>query len=277
LREGSHKHVKCASCHPNGQYKLGPKRCVDCHQKDDPHRGRLGKDCGKCHIPAKGAPKFQHERMTHFQRTDAHRRTPCSLCHSSRPRKASAAVLARLRQSPPPLDRTFPIVGRRCADCHADPHKGEAGTRCEACHNTVSWAQVVGTGARGVKPRDHRGAWLRSHADLPMNDRDPGVEKRSCARCHATPVCTNCHRNSRPKSHTGLWRVKTHGLEAGFDPARCRTCHVTGSCMQCHRNTPPLTHRGAWRTLHGFAAATLDNQSCFVCHRRADCAVCHRR
>jgi len=47
---------KCEGCHVNGRYQTGRRPCVNCHEKNDPHRGQLGRDCGKCHRPEKGAP-----------------------------------------------------------------------------------------------------------------------------------------------------------------------------------------------------------------------------
>jgi hypothetical protein len=174
----------------------------------------------------------------------------------------------------PPLDRKFPVMGKRCVDCHADPHRGSAGPNCGDCHSTTDFRGLL-AGGRTLKPADHNQLWLRSHADLPWDDDDPGAQGRACVRCHASPVCTSCHRTHPPKSHTALWRLRGHGPAAAFDPETCRVCHQPGACIQCHRTTAPLNHRGAWKTLHGFAAGSFANDNCFVCHRRADCLLCH--
>jgi hypothetical protein len=60
--EGLHKAAKCESCHVNGRYKLGEVTCVNCHEKTEPHRGQLGRDCGKCHRPEKGRPSSSTTR-----------------------------------------------------------------------------------------------------------------------------------------------------------------------------------------------------------------------
>jgi hypothetical protein len=274
--QGKHRLLACVSCHPKGRYKIGKHVCFDCHQKDDPHQARLGKDCGKCHIPAKGAPKFDHEQMTRFPRSGAHLKAACSNCHGPRPARPAPRTVAEWKAVPDqPLDRSFPVRGIRCAECHTDPHRGYVGTSCGQCHTARSFREVGGARARVVKPLDHQGGWLRRHAVLPTSDREPGAEGRQCAVCHGSPSCRQCHRTHAPRSHVGLWRLKTHGFAAAFDQTRCQNCHESWSCIQCHRRTAPLNHRGAWRTAHGLAAGGFGNDNCSVCHRRADCARCH--
>jgi hypothetical protein len=273
--EGKHGTIACASCHPNGKYKIGKHQCVDCHLKDDRHRGKLGRDCGKCHIPAKGAPKFDHDTMTHFRRTGRHRQAACALCHQPRRASAPPPTLAEWRRTAvPALDRTFPVRGTHCADCHRDPHNGYVGTDCAQCHTTSGFRNLSGA-ARAIKPNDHRGAWIRLHATLPPEEAETSAASNSCSICHGVPGCRNCHRTHPPRTHTGLWRLKTHGSAADFDSQSCRVCHSTGSCVGCHRRTPPLSHRGAWGTRHGYAAGGFGDNNCFVCHGRAHCAQCH--
>lgn len=271
--EGRHKIIACVACHANDQYHLGHKECVDCHLKDDVHGGRLGRDCGKCHRPEKGAPKFSHAKMTRFARTGAHRRVPCAVCHQPRAAAAPRTVGQWRKISAPKLDRRFPVFGKRCSDCHADPHRGGYGTDCERCHQTGRFSSLSRARAVTLRPRDHGAGWLRYHTTLAETG-GSSVEN-TCASCHGRPACRNCHRTSAPRSHTGLFRIKTHGRYASFDPNSCRTCHQTASCTQCHRRTAPLNHRGAWTTLHGYAAGGFGDSNCNVCHRRADCAVCH--
>jgi hypothetical protein len=214
--------------------------------------------------------------MTRFPRTGEHIKAPCSNCHQSRPSRPAPRTVAEWKAVPTkPLDRSFPVRGTRCVDCHTDPHRGYAGSSCGQCHTAGTFHEPVGARARVVKPLDHQGAWLRRHTTLPLNDREPGAEGRRCAFCHGSPSCRQCHRTHAPAGHTGLWRLKTHGFAASFDPARCHNCHETWSCIQCHRRTAPLSHRGAWRTAHGFAAGGFGNDNCYVCHLRADCARCH--
>lgn len=274
---GTHKTTDCVACHVGGNYKFGKKTCYDCHAKDDKHQGKLGKDCGKCHEPVKGAPKFNHERMTAYPLKGAHKQTECAKCHQAKSTQTKALdVAAWKRTKAKALDLTFPVLGKKCIDCHSDPHQGRYGDACSACHSTMSFERITGGSAKGMRPKDHGGSWLRKHTTLPQNDGEVGAEKRACASCHGAPSCTNCHRTREPKSHTGLWRLRTHGKAASFDSEGCRTCHSAASCNQCHRRTPPMNHRGAWPRLHGYASGGFGDSNCFVCHKRADCARCHR-
>ena len=272
--EGLHKKAKCEACHVNNRYKFPDVKCVDCHEKKDPHQGKLGRDCAKCHVPEKGAPKFNHDTMTHFVRDGAHRNLDCSYCHRAKPEVLPPLGWTK-RILPLPHDRLFPVMGKRCADCHVDPHKGTFGPKCGDCHTTTEFRGLLAGATRTIKPRDHNQIWSRAHANLPWDEDEAGAQGRACARCHDLPVCTNCHRTHPPKSHTALWRLRGHGAAAEFDTEGCRVCHQPGVCIQCHRTTAPLNHRGAWNTLHGFASGGFANDNCYVCHRRADCLRCH--
>ena len=271
--EGLHRQVKCEKCHPKSKYKFGQGEvhCVDCHGKTDPHKGKLGTACEKCHVPEKGAPKFNHDEMTKFTRTGAHKLVECGYCH--RQAQPAPPQIGWTSQEPAgKLDRTFPLMGKRCADCHADPHKGAAGLECQQCHGTTSFRMLL-PAARTRRPSDHDRGFLGKHVQLPFDDNDLMAEGRACTRCHGT--CDRCHRTMRPKSHTALWRLRGHGTAAAFDSESCRVCHVTGTCIQCHRSTAPLNHRGSWGTIHGYAAGTFAGNNCYVCHSRADCYACH--
>ncbi len=279
--EGKHKTIPCVSCHVDKSYKISKHSCFDCHQKDDKHQGKLGKTCDQCHgaDTFQEAAKFSHDRMTRFARTGVHRQAACALCHQARSAQNPPLSVAAWKQTNVAtltLDPTFPVRGNRCSECHSDPHDGNLGSDCAACHITSDFQRISGGRAKSIRPRDHGGSWLRRHTTLPENDDDPGAEKRSCASCHGTPTCSNCHRTMAPRSHTALWRVRTHGAAASFDPNACSTCHRAATCIQCHRRTPPLNHRGAWKQNHGFVAGGVSDNNCFVCHRRSDCTLCHR-
>ena len=274
--EGKHKTLACKSCHGAHEYKLNKHRCFDCHEKDDKHRGKLGQDCAKCHRPEKGAPKFDHNQMTKFPRTGAHQKAECSLCHQPKPAQLSPLSVTDWKKlAPKKLDLSFPVRGSRCVECHSDPHGGNFGSECGKCHTPIAFNRPSVGAARWVRPANHLASWISSHAVLADDDAEKQVQ-RTCAVCHGAPGCQHCHRTRSPRSHTGIFRIRTHGAVASFDPSPCRTCHQSASCTQCHRRTPPLNHRGAWRTLHGYAAGGFGGNNCFVCHRRADCSLCHR-
>ncbi len=272
--EGKHTTLACKSCHGQHEYTLNKHRCFDCHEKDDKHRGKLGQDCAKCHRPEKGAPKFDHDRMTKFSKVGPHKKAACSSCHQARTAPLSVAEWKNVPTTK--TDLSFPVRGHRCFECHRDPHAGNFGTNCEVCHAPGGFNQVPVAKVRSMRPLDHQGLWVKSHSLLANLDDDVVVAKHSCATCHGAPGCSHCHRTRAPSTHTALFRVRTHGAIASFDSGPCSSCHQAASCTQCHRRTPPINHRGAWRTLHGYAAGGFGDSNCFVCHRRADCLLCHR-
>ena len=51
--EGAHQGLVCSACHKNPITMEShiSKDCVDCHQKDDQHRGAFGFNCDRCHQP----------------------------------------------------------------------------------------------------------------------------------------------------------------------------------------------------------------------------------
>ena len=48
---GRHQGLICSACHnrPGDPAKLG-SQCVDCHRRNDIHRGGFGDDCARCHV-----------------------------------------------------------------------------------------------------------------------------------------------------------------------------------------------------------------------------------
>lgn len=49
---GAHSGLACGACHSKRNAKdidALPQDCNACHERDDPHRGRFGNDCGNCH------------------------------------------------------------------------------------------------------------------------------------------------------------------------------------------------------------------------------------
>lgn len=50
---GRHEGIACESCHrwPTQDVVRAPSSCVECHARDDAHRGSFGRQCGACHHP----------------------------------------------------------------------------------------------------------------------------------------------------------------------------------------------------------------------------------
>ena len=126
---GLHASTTCELCHLTAAYKDAPKACVDCHAKDDSHKGTLGPDCAACHNPNGWRFwTFDHDKQTDFALTGRHEGLACIACHT-KPSKSNA------------------IAGRTCIACHRsdDIHRGEFGERCDACHSTEAFAKLHNT------------------------------------------------------------------------------------------------------------------------------------
>lgn len=119
---GLHVVVPCHACHVSPAFKGAPADCNDCHQRDDRHRGSLGKDCESCHSPnGWGIWQFDHGKATEFALTGAHAAVACAGCH------IQPADQVKLRMD--------------CDSCHSkdDVHLGQYGRQCQRCHVTTSF------------------------------------------------------------------------------------------------------------------------------------------
>jgi hypothetical protein len=119
---GLHRVVSCTQCHTSLAYGAAPTICVDCHGREDVHKGGLGKKCESCHS-ANGWPlwNFNHAKETGFALTGGHANLKCADCHREAPGATKTSSL--------------------CISCHRkdDRHLGAYGSQCERCHTTYSW------------------------------------------------------------------------------------------------------------------------------------------
>lgn len=304
--ENKHKETKCEKCHENRHYKTGKLACIDCHADDDPHQTKLGKDCARCHIPTKGAPKFNHEQMTAFVRDGKHLDAKCFGCHrSSFPDKAPPQIgWVKSLPAEEKLDRTFPVIGKVCADCHFDRHNGDYGKACDSCHNTSGFGSasraVHDTGAFRLQGTHDLLACQRCH----QPNRPLAGLGAMCGECHRTDdvhnnalgeMCGRCH--SQIDWRPARFNHATVGfaLRGAHATARCTDCHSIGvyagtprECARCHepaaRQVPDPVHDPAVFT---------DCQNCHVevsfaparryhpwftlvgTHSVARCSACH--
>ncbi len=185
---GKHKPVLCEACHIQPAHvALPPSTCIGCHVDDDPHTGRLGKDCGSCHNVEgwKERILFDHA-LTRFPLVGKHVAVVCTGCHA---------------------DKSFSAKGVTCASCHEDKHhQGGLGRApsCAACHNSRSWQQ-----------------WTFNHdseTSFALTGKHRGL---ICSACHrkgvepseAPTACVSCHRQQ-----------DVHHGNFGND---CERCHTT--------------------------------------------------
>ncbi len=248
---GKHAAVDCAKCHAGAQtlqtFSSAPTDCFSCHQKDDPHAGRFGTNCGSCHTPDGWKPaNFNHD-LAAFKLTGLHVQVQCEKCHVN-------GVL-----NGAPTD---------CFSCHQkdDKHGGQFGADCATCHTTDGWDKAN---------VDH------SKFAFPLVGKHLTV---ACEQCHANAVfkgtpkdCYSCHKQNDP--HNGQLGTDCGSchIPDGWKPARfdhnlaafkLTGQHVNVACTQCHVNDL-------------FKSTPTD---CVACHKKDDqhngqfgtsCGTCH--
>ncbi len=250
--KGAHTDVPCAACHkPGHKYREAAHRCNSCHKKDDPHEGRLGTDCAKCHtVRAWRKVGFDHEK-TDFPLKGKHRKVSCKSCHPN---------------------QRYKHVPTDCVACHKleDAHGGRYGAKCHTCHTARDWKHVTFDHDRDTKYK--------------LKDRHAKV---ACDSCHKGRLyedklgkaCFDCHRND--DYHKGRYGKKcrtchapTRWSKARFDHDRrtdypLRGRHAKVQCRSCHR---------------GDLYKDKLKSECVSCHRRDDvhhgqegkvCRRCH--
>jgi hypothetical protein len=253
--EGAHRSVACDGCHPPERAHRDAKHeCVDCHAKQDPHDGRLGKECESCHAAASWREvSFDHAK-TRFPLEGLHADAACVACHPG---------------------QRFGETATQCVDCHRvdDVHRGRLGPACGDCHSPSGWKK---------KGFDHgketRFALLGRHARLECrscHSSDPKKVKLAmdCASCHRKdddhqglrgPKCESCHdaKAWKPSSFDHARDAKLR-LEGAHAKLRCELCHVgemhatktpTG-CVDCHAAVD--VHQGSL------------GRDCGACHQEA--------
>lgn len=306
--EGAHARAECGDCHRAGSMVdaaaleaagkdltrtflgLEPS-CLSCHE--DSHRGQFAADrCAECHGFDGWSPPaaFDHAR-TLFPLTGLHRRLDCVACHRTVRDAGATAPGAYLH---------FDVSSfASCSDCHADPHAGRLGSRCESCHSTHGWSRV------------DRGAFDHDRTRFALTGAHVRVE---CAACHGEgsgfrverfEQCTDCHRDEHlgQFSSRGELGVCTscHTVEA-FVPStftladhqrsgfELEGAHLAVPCIACHRTIAAAdlaahhpVAEAAVSAVDGVRQFRFDGTGCADCHgdphdgalELASCESCH--
>lgn len=278
--EGRHAQVACEGCHLKETDDTGDTfaryrpvsfaACSDCHS--DEHKGQFDPPtCTACHDLNGFKPtRFDHED-SRFALVGKHQPVDCKACH--RPVvEADGDTTVTYR----------PLPFARCADCHADVHKGQFKEDCVACHSETGWQKspvdheqtrfplrgkhrtVACTGCHGPGPDTAAGAVALFR----------GLAFGKCGDCHTdthagqfAQDCADCHRV------TG-WPIEH------FDHGQTRYIlsgkHVTVTCEKCHRleqvsQAAPIRR---WRDFP-FAACNDCHPDGHAAQFSADCVVCH--
>jgi hypothetical protein len=157
--DGEHSEVACEKCHLTKAYKDTPSACYACHEKDDDHKGKYGKDCAACHSTNGWKPATFDHNLSKFRLDGGHANVTCEKCHPN----------ARFAGTP--------LV---CEGCHSDPayHSGMFNQSCSSCHNTSAWLPATYNGPHS----------------FPMNH---GGKNNTCGKCHQPTLkqssCYTCH------------------------------------------------------------------------------------
>ncbi|MFT3693695.1 MAG: cytochrome c3 family protein [Kofleriaceae bacterium] len=271
LTEGHAKVTPCSKCHtkvsPLGkpQFIATSAQCSSCHK--DPHAGKFGVDCAKCHdqtdFKAFRQKSFDHA-LAAFQLTGKHAAVACEKCHKG---------------SPPTWK---PVAFSTCESCHQDPHAGQFKPKpCTGCHDTNSWEAA----ADAIKANHPKLSLANGHAKVACktchdrgNDKPP-TKGSKCESCHH-PIhlakfgdrCETCHASIK---WVGL--PETVG-RAAHDKTRYPLVakHVAVACAKCHPATKPQAQR--FKNLSFAACATCHadpHKGEFSSRNKGECAQCH--
>lgn len=204
---GKHKTTDCFACHKRTSDPLtvfqdragvGMNDCATCHK--DPHEGKFGADCAKCH-QEKGFKALLHmvdfdHNLTDYPLQGKHIGVDCKKCLKG--------------------PYTEPIAFDACNRCHEDFHKGVftkngVATDCVECHFLTDGFEVSMFGLE-----QHR------NTALPL---EGAHQATPCFECHMKDgknwtfrdigsTCVDCHDN-------------VHGDDFAMNGVTdCRRCHV---------------------------------------------------
>ena len=223
---GRHRTVSCASCHRESPIRA-PMVCSSCHR--DPHGGRLGTTCDRCHSTsgwknvAVGA--FDHDK-TRFPLRGAHRRAECADCHERW--------------------KKLPLT---CAECHKDPHNGQfKPAQCTRCHTVERFLPSTFTlEAHQTTKFPLAGAHLAVPCNACHVKGQFRFQSTACTACHRDPhrgavpgMCTDCH--SVESWARVAFDHRTFPLTGAHARVRCGACHMNltkfkgtpRDCASCH-------------------------------------------
>ena len=252
---GVHASVPCQDCHTgisNNQFIGTPTTCIGCHRNDftnttNPNHPAAGfsTNCAECHAvnALTWNNPFDHNSLTRFPLTGAHKAVPCVSCHQNVAFKST------------PID---------CYPCHTsqftsttDPNHVTGGfpTNCNTCHTTTVWRPSTFT---------------HDNTRFPLTGAHRAV---ACNQCHTnnqyttlSTNCVDCHRSD-------FASTTSPNHQAGGFPQNCTMCHTTISWQPAS-----FDHNTTKFPLTGFHL-TLQCQSCHVNNNYqisySNCYQCH--
>ena len=171
--------------------------CINCHKKDDKHKGDFGINCAQCH--REKSWKYSKDFHKNFTLHGAHYTAECSECHNDNGKKLSG-------------------TSENCIYCHQkdDVHSGSL-PNCNDCHRQQFWEHTRFRHSMTFFPL--RGAHRTLDCFQCHNSNSGNVNNNQyegtpadCSQCHATDRAS-VSGVAQPRDHTG----------ATFDD--CSQCH----------------------------------------------------
>lgn len=281
----AHEAIECKSCHREKvRFRDAPSTCLECHRKDDKHKGSFGEKCESCHIDKTWKEiRFDHDK-TRFSLAGKHRDAKCDTCHANE----------RYKDTP-----------RTCVACHRkdDVHKSRFGEKCETCHRAEDWKSqfnhakqtrytLLGKHATAKCDSCHRSALYTEKLSMRCvschknDDTHKGTLGEKCESCHKESGWTNTNFDHNRDTKFSLFNKHRKAV--------CGDCHKNGlkeklptACIDCHRKDDNASHKGKFgkscNTCHGDAGwkpAMFDHAKSTRyplrhAHAKATCTACH--
>jgi len=280
----AHLKVQCPRCHKLGtKYREAPFKCVDCHGKNDPHKGNLGKACETCHSESSWdkLSSFDHAK-TKFPLKGKHKKILCSLCH--------------------PDERYEKKTPGKCLDCHvlSDVHRGSYGAECHKCHSADDWKRMTFDHEKTKYPLKGKHVEVKCLACHPGDIKEK--LRTDCIGCHKKndshkglygDKCETCHTENDWKKSIFDHQKTKYELEDKHKEAACVECHIRkisekklgAECYGCHKKDDDhkLRYGKKCETCHnlkGWKKPSFDHDKTEYPlkdkHRSVKCDVCHK-
>lgn len=280
---GKHAEIACSQCHLDARsiadLQSKSKDCFSCHQKDDPHAGKFGNDCGVCHSSEGWQPaKFDHN-LAAFKLEGEHANVKCEQCH---------------------INNVFKGTPSDCFSCHQkdDEHNGQFGTNCAACHTSNGWDNAKVDHSMFAFKLDGKHANVKCE-QCHINNVLKGTPA-DCFSCHSKDDqhngkfgkdCSACHTPNSWKDATFDHNLSAFKLLGKHADVKCEQCHINGvfkgtstDCFSCHSKDDK--HNGqfgkycsACHTPNSWGNATFDHSSSNFPltggHTNVACTKCH--
>jgi hypothetical protein len=219
------------------------QNCKECHT--DVHAGGLTQNCQKCHGQEHFKPSvnFNHDKF--FPLKGGHAGVTCNKCHLTKD---------STNKEKSPLFPFNQVKGKRCSDCHSNPHRTNWKSDCTACHqaNDAHWTNASSrmtkethalTGFRLSSPHNKASCTECHKPGLSFDQKYPNPQskfarsEKSCESCHSDAHqgqfksthsrCFDCHFQEKfiPSKFTAKDH-KTFPLIGKHATAACNKCHI---------------------------------------------------